>query len=110
MKEDDYEYILIPGERGYGMSMYHLKMDEDKFRIINKKRRTIKKMKRVVVDMITPSFPLRVHIIWDFEEEAPELPDLPFLREHMDQLFPGRFLFFEQIKDHQYVLGMEEAI
>jgi len=72
--------------------------------------RTLRKIKRIFIDLTSPVSTFKVNITWELEEEGSVLPDLLFLHEHMNQFFPDRFILFEQIQNQQYTLGMEESL
>ncbi len=72
--------------------------------------RTLRKIKGVSIDLLSSVTPFKINITWEMEEENPVVPDLLIVREHMNQIFPSRFIFFEQIQSHQYILEMEESI
>lgn len=80
------------------------------FSVMEVSLRTIKKINRIIIDLIIPAKPTRVHIKWEMEGEGAELPDIISLSEQIDQFFPGRFVFQSSLKERQYMLSMEEKI
>jgi two-component system, LytTR family, sensor kinase len=72
--------------------------------------RTLRKIKRVSVDLLSSVTPFMINITWELEEKTPALPDLLFVREYMNQFFPSRFIFSEQVQNHQYILEMKESV
>lgn len=80
------------------------------FSIMEIALRSLRRIKKIFIDLTTSVSPFRVNITWELNDEVSAIPDLIYIREHMNQLFPERYIFFEQIHDHRYMLGMEESL